>query len=210
MDNSDKILEYCKNFSIPDEKILDKLSQFTHTNIEASNMISGSMVGNLLYVLARAIKAKKVLDVGMFTGYSAIKLASAIPNNGEVHTFEIAKNHIEIASKFFNESDYKNIIIHEGSAIDNLENLPVGEFDFAFIDADKISYIDYYRRCLVLLKAGGIIVLDNMLWGGKVLEPDDDDSIALHKTAKLINGDDRVFNMMLNIRDGLMVCMKNG
>ena len=101
MDNSDKILEYCKNFSTPDEKILDKLSQFTHTNIEASNMISGSMVGNLLYVLVRAIKAKKVLDVGMFTGYSAIKLASAIPNNGEVHTFEIAKNHIEIASKFF-------------------------------------------------------------------------------------------------------------
>ena len=168
------------------------------------------MVGNLLCILAKSISAKKVLDVGMFTGYSALKIASAIPSDGEVHTFELAENHIKSAKHFFDKSNYNNIIIHEGKALDNLETLPADTFDFAFIDADKVNYIEYYKRCMALIKKGGIIVLDNMLWSGKVLNPDDEDSMALNNTANFINKDERVFNHLIPIRDGLMVCIKNG
>jgi len=206
----DNIMKYCKDFSTPDERILDQLTEHTFREIEAANMISGNMVGNLLYILCKSVNAKRVLDVGMFTGYSAIKLASAIPSDGEVHTFELAENHIKTAKKFIADSNYDNITIHEGEAIPNLETLENETFDFAFIDADKTNYIEYYKRCMRLIRKGGVIVLDNMLWSGKVLEPQDDDSIALKETAKYINNDPRVFNHMLTIRDGLMVCFKNG
>jgi caffeoyl-CoA O-methyltransferase len=193
-----------------DENILTELIDYTYKEKEAPNMISGNMVGNLLCILAKSISAKKVLDVGMFTGYSALKLASSIPEDGEVHTFELAENHIKSAQKFFDKSNYNNIIIHKGKALKNLETLPADTFNFAFIDADKINYIEYYKRCMILIKKGGIIVLDNMLWSGKVLNPDDEDSIALNNTAKFINEDKRVFNHLIPIRDGLMVCVKNG
>ena len=206
----DNIIAYCKDYSTPDDEILDNLTEYTFENVDAANMISGNMVGNLLYILSKSINAKRVLDVGMFTGYSALKLASSIPPDGEVHTFELASNHIESAKQFFNDSIYNNIIIHEGEALENLENLESEKFDFAFIDADKINYINYYNRCMMLIRKGGIIVLDNMLWSGQVLDPQDDDSIALNKTAEHINNDKRVFNHMLTIRDGLMVCIKNG
>jgi len=203
------IYDYCAKYSIKDDSILDDLIEYTYNNKDAPNMISGNMVGNFLYILSKSINAKMVLDVGMFTGYSALKLASSIPYNGKVHTFELAENHINSAKKFFNQSEYNNIIIHEGKALENLEKLPSNTFDFAFIDADKMNYIEYYKRCMTLIRVGGIIVLDNMLWSGKVLNPDDEDSVSLHKTAKYINNDKRVFNHMVPIRDGLMVCIKN-
>ena len=203
------IYDYCAEYSIKDDSILDDLIEYTYNNKDAPNMISGNMVGNFLYILSKSINAKMVLDVGMFTGYSALKLASSIPYNGEVHTFELAENHINSAKKFFNQSEYNNIIIHEGKAVENLEKLPSNTFDFAFIDADKMNYIEYYKRCMTLIRVGGIIVLDNMLWSGKVLNPDDEDSVSLHKTAKYINNDKRVFNHMVPIRDGLMICIKN-
>ena len=204
-----KIHDYCANHSMQDEHILEELIKYTYDNKEAPNMISGNMVGNMLYILCKSINATKVLDVGMFTGYSALKLASAIPMTGEVHTFELANNHIQSANKFFSKSKYNNIIIHEGEALTNLEKLNKNSFDFAFIDADKVNYIEYYKRCMTLIKNKGIIVLDNMLWSGKVLNPNDEDSIALNKVAEYINNDSRVFNHMVTIRDGLMICMKN-
>jgi len=175
------------------------MSEFDIKNMDIVNDIKSTMIG----------KNKKILDVGMFTGYSALKLASSIPENGEVHTFELAKNHIKTAKKFFDKSVYNNITIHEGTAIKNLELLKIGTFDFAFIDADKINYINYYNRCMMLIRNGGIIVLDNMLWSGKVLHPEDEDSIALNQAAEYINNDNRVFNHMVTIRDGLMICIKN-
>ncbi len=204
------IYQYCADYSVKDSNLLNQLIDYTYRNKEAPNMISGNMVGNFLYILAKSINAKMILDIGMFTGYSALKLAASIPRNGEVHTFELAKNHINSAKKFFDLSEYNNIIIHKGEALLGLEKLQANTFDFAFIDADKMNYIEYYKRCMVLIRKGGIIVLDNMLWGGKVLNLNDDDSIALNKTAKYINEDPRVFNHMIPIRDGLMVCIKNG
>ena len=204
-----KIHDYCANHSMQDEHILEELIQYTYDNKEAPNMISGNMVGNMLYILCKSINATKVLDVGMFTGYSALKLASAIPKTGEVHTFELADNHIQSANKFFSKSKYNNIIIHKGEALTNLEKLSANSFDFAFIDADKVNYIEYYKRCMTLIKNKGIIVLDNMLWSGSVIDPQDIDSQALADMANYIKDDDRVYNFLAPIRDGLMVCIKH-
>ena len=204
----ENIMTYCKQHSTPDENILNKLSDYTFKEVEAANMISGNMVGNLLYILSTSINAQRVLDVGMFTGYSALKLASSIPSNGEVHTFELAKNHIKSARKFFSDSKYNNIIIHEGEALGNLETLQAGTFDFAFIDADKINYIEYYKKCMHLLKPKGILVIDNMLWGGSVIKPKDQQSHTIRTLAQIIQKDDRVINTMLPIRDGVMICYK--
>ena len=98
------IYDYCANHSIKDDSLLNELIKYTYSNKEAPNMISGNMVGNFLYILSKSIAAKMVLDIGMFTGYSALKLASSIPSDGEVHTFELAENHINSAKIFFSES----------------------------------------------------------------------------------------------------------
>ena len=203
-----KIYEYCAAHSMEDDEIIDELIKYTYDNKEAPNMISGNMVGNLLCILAKSINATKTLDIGMFTGYSALKLASTISNHGEVHTFELAANHIESAKKFFKKSGYNNIIIHEGQALQNLEKLPINTFDFAFIDADKINYTEYYKRCMKLIKPGGIIVLDNMLWSGSVLDPKDNESKILNSCNDYIKNDSRTKNILLPIRDGLMICQK--
>ncbi len=172
-------------------------------------MISGILVGNFLSSLIKAMNAKKIIEIGMFTGYSAASMVQALPDNGEIHTCEYMDEHIKTASKFFNKSKYKNMIkIHNGLAIKTLENFKVNTFDFAFIDADKINYMNYYMRCMQLVKSKGIIVLDNMLWSGEVMNPKDNDSKKLREVGDYIQKDNRVINMLIPIRDGLMVCIK--
>ena len=111
--------------------------------------------------------------------------------------------------KFFKQSKNGNkIIIHKGDATETLEKFTVNSFDFIFIDADKNNYINYYKKCMHLVTSGGMIVLDNMFWGGAVLNPKDEQSIILNSLAEIINNDQRVINIMLPIRDGLMLCYK--
>ena len=156
------------------------------------------------------INAKRIIEVGTFTGYSALQMAEALPSSGEIHTCELMEKHVKTAQSFFDRSEIGNkITIHAGPALNSLEQLPSGDFDMAFIDADKSNYLDYYKRCLTLVRGGGVIILDNMLWGGNVINPKDDDSKALRKTGDYIQKDKRVFNLLLPIRDGLMLCIKN-
>ena len=119
------------------------------------------------------------------------------------------EKHVNTANRFINKANLeKNITVHHGPALEILESFHVNYFDFAFIDADKINYLEYYKRAFTLIRKGGIIVLDNMLWSGEVVDPQDDNSKALNKTARFINEDDRVYNSLFPIRDGLMVCHK--
>ena len=174
-------------------------------------MISGQLVGKLLQSIIMMINAKRIVEVGTFTGYSSLQMAESIPKDGEIHTCELMKKHAKTAKSFFDHSEFgSKITIHEGPALNSLEQLPSGSFDMAFIDADKSNYLEYYQRCITLIRGGGIIILDNMLWGGDVINPNDDDSKALRKTGDYIQNDDRVFNILLTIRDGLMLCIKNG
>ena len=209
MEINDEIMHYCEIHSSPDEKILKDLTKYTFNEIEAANMISGNMVGNLLYILCKSINATKVLDVGMFTGYSALKMAEHLPENGEIHTCEIMEKHIKTARSFFSKSPHGNkIFIHPGPAISSLEQMKIKSFDMAFIDGDKTNYLKYYQICLSLIRSKGIIILDNMLWSGSVLDPVDNESLSLRKTGDFIQTDKRVFNTLLPIRDGLMFCIK--
>ena len=207
---SENIIVYCKNHSHENSQILKDLEKFTWDNEDVPQMICGQLVGNLLQAIIQMISAKNIVEVGMFTGFSALKMAEVLPDDGELHTCEIMEKHVETAQSFFNRSNHgQKINIHLGPALINLEQMKVGHFDLAFIDADKINYLEYYKRCFRLLRSGGIIILDNMLWSGNVIDPKDDDSMALRKTGDFINEDKRVTNMLLPIRDGLMVCIKN-
>ena len=201
--------EYCIKHSQEESDLQHNIREYTYNNERYPQMISGILVGNFLFSLIKAINAKKILEIGMFTGYSAASMAQALPDDGEIHTCEYMDEHIKTASKFFNKSKYKNMIkIHDGLAIETLENFKINTFDFAFIDADKINYMNYYMRCMQLVKSKGIIVLDNMLWSGEVISPKDNDSKKLREVGDYIQKDNRVINMLIPIRDGLMVCIK--
>ena len=201
--------DYCLKYSNEESSLLLELKEHTFKNEEAPQMISGPLVGNFLNMLINVSNAKKILEIGMFTGYSALNIAESLPDDAEIHTCEIMDRHIKTADKFFKKSSkYKKFIIHKGDAIDSLEKFKINMFDFAFIDGDKINYINYYYRCMQIVKKGGIIVLDNMLWGGAVLNPKDEQSKVLNQLAKIINNDERNINMLFPIRDGLMVCIK--
>jgi len=201
--------QYCIEHSNQESTILNELKEYTFANEKAPQMISGIIVGNTLSLLIQLINAKKVLEVGMFTGYSALNMAQSISDDGEIHTCELMEEHVVTAENFFAKSKHgSKIFIHKGYAIDSLENFKINSFDIAFIDADKINYLIYYKRCMHLVRKGGIIVLDNMLWGGSVLSPADPESKKIKETGDYIQQDNRVDNVLLPIRDGLMICIK--
>ena len=207
---SEEILDYCRQHSKADSSLLSNLEKYTWENEDVPQMISGSLVGKFLQSIIMMINAKRIIEVGTFTGYSALQMAEVLPTDGEIHTCELMEKHVKTAQSFFDRSEIGNkITIHEGPALNSLEQLPSGDFDMAFIDADKLNYLDYYKRCLILVRSGGVIILDNMLWGGNVINPRDNDSKTLRKTGDYIQQDDRVFNVLLPIRDGLMLCIKN-
>ena len=145
----------------------------------------------------------------MFTGYSALKMAEALPENGKIYTCELMEKHINTASKWIkkSESGYK-ISIHKGPALQSLERMKDLTFDLVFIDADKVNYPNYYKITYDLLKKGGVGILDNMLWSGKVIDPSDKESIALRETAELIRNNDKLYPLLLPVRDGVMVYQK--
>ena len=206
---NDIINNYCFEHSEKENYLQKKIRKHTFEDEKFPQMLSGLMVGNILFSLIKSINAKKILEVGMFTGYSALNMAEILPENGELHTCEIMDRHIKTANKFFNRSKHgTKIFIHKGDACKTLEQFEAKSFDFIFIDADKNNYINYYKKCIHLLKPGGIIVLDNMFWGGSVLKPNDEQSITLNNLANIINEDERIINIMLPVRDGLMVCLK--
>ena len=202
--------DYCLKYSSKESNLLLEIKNHTFKYEEAPQMISGPLVGNLINMLIAVSNAKKILEIGMFTGYSALNIAENLPDDGEVHTCEIMDRHIKTADKFFKKSPYyKKLIIHKGDALNSLEKFKINMFDLAFIDGDKINYINYYNRCMQVVKNNGIIVLDNMLWGGSVLNPKDEQSKTLNQLAQIINDDDRNINILLPIRDGIMICIKN-
>ena len=204
-----EILNYCEKNSVQDSQNLKDLIEYTYKKEPAPQMISGLQVGNFLQSLVMATNAKKILEIGMFTGYSALKMAEVLPNDGKIDTCELGENHIKTAKHFFSKSKHgKKIKIHSGPALESIKAFEPNTFDLCFIDADKNNYKNYYIECIKLIKNGASLVIDNMLWGGSVLNPKDKETKTIAETAKIINADDTVHNTMLTIRDGLMLCIK--
>ena len=206
---SKDIEKYCKDYSLDDTDLLKELSKTTWKTEDKPQMLCGSLVGGLLQMLIKISGAKRVLEIGMFTGYSTLKMAEALPTDGEIHSCELMEKHIVTARGWFKKSDvnYK-ISIHKGEAEESLEEFRAGSFDMMFVDADKTGYPEYYRKGTMLLKKGGIAIFDNMLWSGSVLNPEDDDAKALSETAELIKNDGRLEQLLLPVRDGLMIYRK--
>tara|TARA_B100000959_G_C14839991_1_gene565608 strand:+ start:346 stop:969 length:624 start_codon:yes stop_codon:yes gene_type:complete len=203
------IEEYCINHSKQESSILKELTKYTYAHEKAPQMISGALVGNFLSLFIQMIKPKKILEIGMFTGYSALNMSEFIEEDAEIHTCELMEEHVETAKSFFKKSIHGHkIFIHQGLAIDTLENFKINSFDMGFIDADKINYLQYYQRAVQLIRSEGILILDNMLWGGSVLDPKDDDAKKLREVGDYIHNDSRVYNALFPIRDGLMICIK--
>ncbi|MCH7699463.1 MAG: class I SAM-dependent methyltransferase [Chloroflexi bacterium] len=168
-----------------------------------SVMLSGQIEGALLQTLIASLGATRVLEVGMFTGFSALMMAAALPGDGKLITCEINDQAISLAERYFARSPHgAKIDIRRGPAIDTLRALKP-PFDLVFIDADKTNYTAYYEASLDLLAPKGVIVVDNVLWSGDVLDPKDDDGKAIVAFNQHVQDDDRVTNVILTVRDGI-------
>ena len=206
---SEELENYCEEYSASDDMILKSLVDSTMKNEELPHMLCGPLVGGLLQLLIQISNSKNILEIGMFTGYSALKMAEALPENGTIDCCELIEKHINTAKSWFNKTKLgEKITVHKGVAIKSLDKFEDQTYDLLFIDADKSNYPSYHKRGLSLLKVGGIAIFDNMLWSGTVLEPSDIDAIALRETAELIKNNDRLEPLLIPIRDGVMVYRK--
>lgn len=205
-----KIEEYCLRHSTPRGKLLRELERYTRRHVENSQMLIGPHEGALLAMLVRLTGARRVLEIGTFTGYSALCLAEALPKNGRLLTCELRPEHAKIAQSFFDRSPHgRKIKLRLGPALDTLDSLPASaRFDFIFIDADKENYVNYYEAVLPRLQTGGVIVADNVLWSGRVLAPKKRTDRAVVDFNKHIRRDRRVESVMLPIRDGVSLIRK--
>lgn len=204
----DDVEAYALQHTTPLPPLLEELKKETHQCMESPEMISDQLVGSLLQCLIYVSGAKNVLELGMFTGFSALMMAHALPDDGKVITCDVNPKAEEVARRYFGKTPGGNKIeIRMGPAIETLKSL-AGPFDLVFIDADKENYINYYERCLDLLSPRGIIVVDNTLWSGKVLDPQADSDRAIADFNRRVRNDDRVDNVLLTVRDGLMLIRK--
>ena len=159
-------------------------------------------------MLVRLIGARNILEIGMFTGYSTLMMAEALPAGGRLVTCEIDSKAEAIARRYFAESPHgPKITIRMGPALETVKTLS-GPFDLVFIDADKVNYSNYYEACFPLVKPGGLIIGDNVLWSGRVIDPRDDNDHAIVAFNRLVQSDPRVENVCLTVRDGMMLAWK--
>lgn len=203
---SDALESYIKNNSEEEPKLLQELTRETHLKIIQPRMMTGHFQGRVLSMLSKIIHPKNILEIGTYTGYSAICLAEGLQNEGELHTIDINEELTTIQRTYFDKSDYQNQIVqHTGDALHIIPTIN-RVFDLVFIDAEKTNYDAYYEAALSKTRSGGVILSDNVLWSGKVVEPlnskDKTTKSLLNYNEKLKN-DPRVETVLLPIRDGL-------
>ncbi len=202
--------DYALRFSSPTDALLKEVEQFTDENHHDPGMLSGPLQGKFLEIFSRIIQPEAILEIGTFTGYSALCLAKGLKVHGELHTIELREKEAFIANNFFAKSlQQDQIILHQGNALEIIPTLPQ-EWDLVFIDADKTGYIDYYELTLPRLKKNGIILVDNVLFHGQVLEENlkGKNAKAIHSFNEYVSMDERVIQVVLTIRDGLMLIIK--
>lgn len=208
----DNILNYSISKSEKESKLLNDLYRETYLKVLNPRMISGHYQGRILSFISKIMSPKKILEIGTYTGYSAICLCEGLDKDGVLHTIDNNKELIEIQNKYFKKANLTNKIVqHSGDAKSIIPSL-YEEFDIVFIDADKESYPEYYDLIINKVSSGGIIIADNILWSGKILEKVEKDDQATKSIIEFNNKivqDDRVKNIILPIRDGLNIVRKN-
>ncbi|MEX0720864.1 MAG: class I SAM-dependent methyltransferase [Balneolaceae bacterium] len=203
-----RIEKYTDAMTSPESLVLQEVVKSSIKELDFIDMLSGNGVGQLLKILIKTSGARRILEIGTFTGYSALAMAEALPKNGKVITLEMNVRYQEIASYHFDKfDDHHKITMLKGDARELLGTVKE-DFDLVFLDADKVSYPMYFEQVLPLLKSGGLLVADNTLWSGTVLEPEAPKAKAIDEFNKLVAADNRVEQILLPVRDGITLIRK--
>lgn len=204
----EEIESYAQNHTTAPDPLFDELAAETREKMELWVMQVGRIEGTFLKLLVQLSGARRVLEVGMFTGYSTLMMASGLPEDGQVITCDVDPAAEALARKYFHKSPHgKKIDIRMGPALETMADLK-GPLDLVFIDADKANYSNYYDRAIELLRPGGLLVGDNALWSGRVLDPRDESDHALAAFNARVARDPRVEHVLLTVRDGMMLARK--
>ena len=209
---SSDIMAYAIRHTQDESELLKALNKETHQKILQPRMISGHFQGRFLSFIAKLIKPRTILEIGTYTGYATLCLAEGLTKDGIIHTIEINEELVDFQKKYFDQSEFKNQIFnHLGEAKNIIPELNL-EFDLVFIDADKTNYPIYLEMVLSKLRKGGVLIADNVLWSGKVLEHQqkstDSETNSIKLFNKLVKKEKDLETLLLPIRDGLMVCRK--
>lgn len=207
----DAISEYARQHSSPEDEVLAALNRETYLRTVYPNMLSGHLQGKFLEMISHMLKPRRILEIGTFTGYSAIYMAKGLSEDGLLHTIDINDETMVIAKKYIHLAALDDkIILHTGNAMDVISDLRE-IFDLVFIDADKPNYISYYNAVFSKLRMGGVILADNVLWDGKVLNENkypDRETKGILDFNKFVSEDLRVEKVMIPLRDGLLMMRK--
>ncbi|MFQ5582584.1 MAG: O-methyltransferase [Mariprofundaceae bacterium] len=211
---TESLYGYLLDASLREPEVLQRLRVATEAE-ELSEMCSAPEQGQFMAMLLKLIGAQRVIEVGTYTGYATLWMALALPAGGEIITCDVSERWTFVARRFWEDAGVDGKIRLElRPAVETLGQLLAdggeGTFDFAFIDADKVNYENYYERCLELIRSGGLIAVDNVLWGGSVVDPDkqDESTEAIRAFNKKLKGDDRIELSMLPVADGLTLALK--
>ena len=202
---------YAAAHTTPPEALLAELAEETRATLQSPQMLTGTIEGRLLELLVHGLQAKRVLELGTYSGYSSLSMAAGLPPDGRIDTCEVEEAHAEVARRYIARSLYADkITVHLGPALDTIARLE-GHFDFVFIDADKVNYLNYYEAVLPRLSSEGLIAADNTLWSGRVIDESDDseDTRAIKAFNEHVWNDPRVTSVMLTVRDGVTLIRPN-
>lgn len=208
---SEALTAYVHDHASPGPAIFDRLRAETHASLEMPQMQVGRVEGAFLKLMVQITGAERVLEVGTYSGYSAMSMASGLPDGGKLITCDIDPVATSVARRYWDESPWGDKIeLRLGDAVESLANMvAAGEtFDLVFIDADKGNYVNYYEHALNLVPSGGVILADNTLWSGKVISPEADSDHAIVAFNKHVVDDERVEQVLLSVRDGVMLARK--
>ena len=208
----EKLSQYAEKHTTPENNLLLNVNRNTHAQVLAPRMLSGHLQGRLLSLFSKMIKPRTILEIGTYTGYAALCLAEGLTKDGILHTIEINEELENRILQNWSQSIYeKQMQLHIGNALEIIPALNT-PFDLVFIDADKENYSAYYNLLIDQMPSGGIMMADNVLWSGKVIDPEqlaeDSDTRELDKFNTLVQNDSRVENILIPIRDGIMVARK--
>jgi caffeoyl-CoA O-methyltransferase len=205
---SSDIETYARDHSVAEDALFAELTRETQEKGTYPAMQSGHVEGTLLRLLVELVGAKRVLEIGTFTGYSALTMAAGLPDDGELFTCDVDPDMTAIAQRYWERSPHgKKISLRLGPALETIETLD-GPFDLVFIDADKENYLNYWNAIMEKVHRGGLLVADNVLWSGKVLDPKEPSDHAIVAFNKAVREDERVSPLMLTIRDGVTIARK--